>query len=119
MTIAVNLVPTSTSKVRNGNWHRAVLDRYCTQLYRATPLGKVVDIHIQWKTILQTIYKSVIHNIVHTSVSTNLCCHDLGMRSYGVLVLLHKLLANLIRYATVAVEVFNIYISNGILAQQN
>ena len=53
-----------------------------------------------------------------TAVSANLRCHSLGVRSYGVLVTLHKLLAYIIRYASVAVEVLDIYITHGMLTEE-
>lgn len=70
VSVTFHLVPCSTSEVRDSYRCRAVFDRKLGQVGHAAPFCKVINVHIQRKTVAQTVNQTVIHDVVHTTVST-------------------------------------------------
>lgn len=71
---AIHLVPSSTSEVRHLDRSAAVLDGNGTEFTDAAPFCKVIYVHIERKSVVETVVQTVVHKEVHSAMSADLLC---------------------------------------------
>ena len=82
-----------------------MIERKSSEFSQSTPFGKVVNVHIERQTILQTVNKTTIHDEVHTSMTTNFFGHLAILLQNGRLIFLFKSLSFCVRHERVRREI--------------
>ena len=107
MLVTLLLVPETAGEIREGYGCAVVIHRDGTQLCQSTPLCQVVNVHIQWQTILQAVNQSGIHDKVHSSV-THLTAQFTILLQNWVIVFLHQRSLLLGVHEAVSIEIIHL-----------
>ena len=104
MFIALNFIPISTSEIGHGYRHAAIGDGGRRQLAEALPFGGVVDVLVEWQTVVKAVDESVVHDEVHAAVAAHFLGFLFNLHGDGMEVVLQDFVAHLGRHEAVWVE---------------
>jgi hypothetical protein len=102
---AVYFVPLAAGEVGHHDRHGAVVDGDLGKLYERAPLGGVIDVLIERKTVVEAIDKAIIHDEVHSAVAADLAGKVFDLLNERILVSLHQGVALLVAHELLCVEV--------------
>ena len=71
---ALALVPIATREVGNFDGSKIIFEGEGREGADAAPLGKVIDVHVEGETVMQTIDKAVVHDEVHAAMTAHATC---------------------------------------------
>ena len=75
MAIALHVVPVTACEVGHLDGQVAVVHGDRAEFSQRAPFRHVIDVHVEWQSILQAVHQAGIHDEIHSAVSAHFLSH--------------------------------------------